>query len=112
MSKLKKIVDESKEKKTKQIDLSDRGISNINEVPGLSKQFGFLFLNLWEDKAGYLFVTNLMPHSLKHFFDTKDTFITVCYVQSQIYTSWSQKYKMQLFALQNNYTYFLFGNAI
>ena len=39
MSKLKKIVDESRDKKTKQIDLSDRGIQNINEVPGLSKFF-------------------------------------------------------------------------
>ena len=36
MSKLKKIVEEARERKTKGIDLSDRGIQNLNEVPGLS----------------------------------------------------------------------------
>lgn len=39
MSKIKKIVEEAKEKKTKGIDLSDRGIQNLNEVPGLSNYF-------------------------------------------------------------------------
>lgn len=42
MSKLKKIVDESRENKTPRIDLSDRGIQNINEVPGLSSLACFL----------------------------------------------------------------------
>lgn len=37
MSKLKKIIDDAKSSKTKEIDLSDRGIQNLNEVPGLSK---------------------------------------------------------------------------
>ncbi|XP_002126629.2 ras suppressor protein 1-like [Ciona intestinalis] len=35
MSKLKKIVEDSKNQKMKVIDLSDRGIQNLNEVPGL-----------------------------------------------------------------------------
>lgn len=36
-SKLKKVVDESRDTNNPEIDLGDRGIINIQEVPGLSE---------------------------------------------------------------------------
>ena len=36
-SKLKKVVDESRETNNPELDLGDRGIVNIVDVPGLSK---------------------------------------------------------------------------
>lgn len=39
-SKLKKVVDESRDSNNPELDLGDRGIVNIVEVPGLSKSSG------------------------------------------------------------------------
>ena len=41
-SKLKKLVDEAKENGEQDLDLSDRNIQNINEVPGLRKPLSFI----------------------------------------------------------------------